>query len=166
MNCRRKGVHSTPSAKVDAQELLDAFDFVSAGYPGDNEAYICIETGHIFCNSIAAGLKDEDFPDDAEDSDRYIAVPHKHEFNLGRHLALAFAEQEIPDDYDVVASFFQRRGAYGRFKDLLYARSKLERWYAYEAEATSAALRQWCEENDLPMVGRAPDGDSTNGPDC
>jgi len=43
--------------------------------------------------------------------------------------ALAFAADEIPDDYDRVAGFFRRRGAYGHFKDLLEMRGKLERWY-------------------------------------
>ena len=57
------------------------------------------------------------------------AVPHENDLGLGRHLALAFVDQELSDEYDTVAGFFRRRGAYGRFKALLHARGMLEQWY-------------------------------------
>jgi hypothetical protein len=72
---------------------------------------------------------------------------------LGRRLALAFAEKECPADYETVVHFFQRRGAYSRFKELLQTRDLLERWYDFENQATDAALCAWCVENDIEVAG-------------
>jgi len=58
----------------------------------------------------------------------------------------------LSDEYDTVAGFFRRRGAYGRFKALLHARGMLERWYEFENRATEEALLAWCEENGIQPV--------------
>src|SRR6516165_5398334 len=65
---------------------------------------------------------------------------------------LAFVDQELSDEYDTVAGFFGRRGAYGRFKALLHARGVLERWYEFENRAMEEALLTWCEENGIQPV--------------
>ena len=142
---------------VNARELRDAFDFVSAGEAFDNSAYISLDTGKIYWRSTAADLEEEDLPNDIDESDRYRAVPSQRELDLGRRLALAFVADELPDDYDTVTGFFRRRGAYGRFKNLLDRRGKLERWYDFEARATDAALRGWCAEHGIEPVTDAPE---------
>jgi hypothetical protein len=91
-------------------------------------------------------------PEDLETSDRYITVPHKNNLGLGRNLALAIVSQELPNDYDTVAGFFRRKGAYGRFKKLLASRGMLEAWYTFEENETMTALRGWCEENSIQLV--------------
>ena len=138
---------------VDAVELRNTFDFVSAGAPLEHSAYICADTGKIYWTSDTADLDEDDVPADIHDSDRYIGVPHKNDLCLGRRLALEFAEQELPADYEEVVRFFQRRGAYSRFKDLLQTRGLLERWYDFENETTDAALRAWCVENGIELAG-------------
>jgi hypothetical protein len=144
---------STKTVSVNAEELRTTFEFVSFGAPRENNAYICVETGKIYCRSVSAGLEEEeDLPEDLETSDHYIAVPHKTDLGLGRHTALAFVDQELSDEYDTVAGFFERRGAYGRFKALLHARGMLERWYEFENRATEVALLAWCEENGIQPV--------------
>ena len=57
---------------------------------------------------------------------------------------------------------FDRRGAYARFKDLLLRKKALDRWYDFEAKATEAALREWCEINGITIEagdGAAPEPD-------
>lgn len=135
---------------VKYAELLDAFEFVSSGAPFEHSAYICADTGAIYWASSMIELE-EKVPDNLETSDRYIAVPHKNDLNLGRNLALSFVEQELPDDYNTVAGFFRNRGAYRRFKDLLESRGVLEKWYMFEASAMETALREWCQENSVPL---------------
>ena len=125
---------------------------MSFGAPLEHSAYICVDTGKIYCHSVSAGLEEEDLPEDLETSDRYIAVPHKNDLGLGRRLALAFVDQELSDEYDTVAGFFGRRGAYRRFKALLHARGTLERWDEFENLATEKALLAWCEENGIQPV--------------
>lgn len=135
---------------VNFSELLDAFDFVNSGGAGENEAYLCKETGKIYCHS--EWVDDvEELPDDVEDSERYIAIPDKRELDLGKPLVLAFARQHLPDDYDKVREIFSRAGAYARFKDLLEHRGAIDRWYDFEQKATEEALKTWCADNDIKV---------------
>ncbi|MFP3558504.1 hypothetical protein SB861_48755 [Paraburkholderia sp. SIMBA_049] len=95
---------------------------------------------------------DENIPDDLETSDRYLAIPHKNDLDLGRSLALRFVARELPARYDQVEGFFRRLGAYARFKDLLQREAILDGWYAFEANSVECALRQWYAENGIDIL--------------
>ncbi len=135
---------------VKFNDLWMAFEFVGAAPPGENHAYLSLDTGEIFWTSDLNPM-DEEVPDDLETSDRYLSVPHKTELDLGNRLALRFAARELPHCYDQVAGFFRRAGAYARFKALLDSEGALDRWYAYEAESVEQALRAWCAKNGLEI---------------
>lgn len=92
---------------------------------------------------------DDELPEDIEDGSIYVAVPSKADLNLGKSLALTFAEEQLAESFQIVENFFRRRGAYGRFKDLLERKGCLEAWYSYEAKATELALREWAAEEGL-----------------
>jgi hypothetical protein len=135
---------------VTYSDLLDAFDWVSAGAPGENSAYICFDTGKIYFASSLIEL-DEELPEDIGDTARYLEVPHKYDFDLGKNLVFRFAEDHLPDDWEKIEGFFHRSGAYRKFKDLLDTRNALDSWHEYEAEAVEKALREWSEDNELPL---------------
>jgi hypothetical protein len=111
-----------------------------------------MDTGAIYWVSETGAIEEEDLPDDLETSDRYIAIPHKNELDLGNNLALRFAEEQLPHRYASVEACFRHRGAYARFKELLAAAQCLDRWYAFEAESTQRALRNWCNANPIQLV--------------
>ena len=136
---------------VKYEELEDAFAFVSFTPPMENAAYISLDTGAIYWTSESNRL-DEEVPDDLETSDRYIAIPHKNDLDLGRSLPLRFVAQELPDQAERVAGFFRHKGAYARFKHVLESEGLLEKWYSFEAEASERALRDWCAENAIRLV--------------
>ena len=140
---------------VKFSELLDAFDFASFGGQYESRAFVNLDTGSLHCISDGIEL-DEEVPEDLEASDRYLAIPHKNDLDLGRRLAISFVEQNLPDDYDRVIGYFHKRGAYSRFKDLLEHRSVIEAWYAFEKESTERALRQWCEEHGIQLSSSQP----------
>jgi len=110
---------------VKYEDLSVAFDFVSFAAPMEHQAYISIDTGTIYWISELNPLEEE-IPEDLETSDRYIAIPHKNDLDLGSDLALRFAAAELPDRYNMVAQFFRHRGAYARFKELLASEGSLE----------------------------------------
>ena len=58
-------------------------------------------------------------------------IPHKNDLDLGQALVFEFAASHLPDEYDRVRDIFRRRGAYGRFKDLLDSKGLLETWYRF-----------------------------------
>ena len=135
---------------VNFPDLLEGFEFASFDNTLDSGAFICLETGTIH---VMSSDLDEETPADLDDTTKYLAIPHKNDLDLGRALALSFVEEALPDDYDQAVGYFSRRGAYGRFKDLLQERGVIDQWYEYERNATEAALRQWCNENDIQIAG-------------
>lgn len=146
-------------AAVDFDDLLTAFEFVGSAAPGENKAYVSLDTGEIHWTSELTF--DEEVPEDLETSERYVLLPHlphKTELELGRRLALQFAASELPDCHEQVSGFFRHKGAYARFKVLLDSRDALERWYRYEAAAIEKALRKWCAGNGIPTAEGDPDG--------
>ena len=70
----------------------------------------------------------------------------------GRALALDFAREFLPKDYEDVRDMFGRRGAYRNFRALVTKRRVLERWYDFESEATKHAVREWCELNEIEIT--------------
>ena len=137
---------------IKYDDLSAAFDFVSFGAPFEHRAFVSLDTGAIHWISETSPIDEEDLPDDLETSDRYLAIPHKNDLDLGNDLALRFADEQLPHSYASVEACFRHRGAYARFKELLAAEGCLEQWYAFEAESTERALRNWCMENEIDVV--------------
>src|SRR6516225_7781872 len=86
---------------VNFSDLQLAFEFVSSGSMGENEAFLDRQSGKIYWHS-EVGDTDEELPDDIDD-EKYISIPDKRELDLGKPLVLDFAREFLPDDYDEVA---------------------------------------------------------------
>jgi hypothetical protein len=136
---------------VSFSDLQCAFEFVSSGGTGENEAYLDRQSGKIYWHS-EFGDNDEELPDDIDDK-KYTAIPDKRELDLGKPLVLDFARGFLPEDYDEVRRIFSRSGAYRRYKDLLVRRGALERWYDFSNKAEEVALREWCAQNGVDLSG-------------
>jgi hypothetical protein len=134
-------VPKAPSVTFD--DLESALHWVSAGAPFENAAYISKTTGQIFYYSRIHNTEDE-LPEDVHDTNLYWSVPHKNDFDLGRSLAYRYVEEMLPQESRRVREIFHRRGAYGRYKDLLDRHGHLESWYEYDRRATEAiAFPSW-----------------------
>jgi hypothetical protein len=134
---------------VSWYDLENAFEFVSFGQLGENQAVLQRESGKFFLHSESSDL--EEWPDDVDDDEIYVQIPHRTELDLGKPLVFRFVEQVLPDQFDHVRQIFNRKGAYARFKDLLQRKNVLDRWYDFEAKATDKALRDWCDLNDITI---------------
>ena len=93
----------------------------------------------------------DELPDDIDDPDKYITIPHKNELDLGKALVIEFTSEYLPEDLDTVYSIFRRKGAYSRYKDLLERKGVLEDWYEYENKRQNEALKEWCRENNIEI---------------
>jgi hypothetical protein len=124
---------------------------VSSGGGIDAAAYLSRDTGSVYF--VATDLEPEEgIPEDLETSDRYVAVPTKQELDLGKRVALAFAEAHLPEQYERIHSIFSRLGAYARFQDLLEAGGHLTTWYEFEHHAQREALAEWCGRQGFEPV--------------
>ncbi|MGO9236875.1 MAG: hypothetical protein ACLP4V_23410 [Methylocella sp.] len=135
---------------VSLKDIQEAFEFVSAGGSDEHQAFLCKQSGKVYCHSELCDDLDI-LPDDIDDSEKFIQIPDKRELDLGKPLALDFAREFLPGDFDEVRQFFSRRGAYARFKELLNRRGALDQWYDFEAKAEERALRMWCELNSIEL---------------
>ena len=136
--------------KIRFDDIENAFSFVSMQGMFGNEALISKTTGKIYYIS-EFGDSDE-LPDDTENSDDYIEIPHKNEFDLGKQLVFQFVSEHLPGEIDRVSQIFRRRGAYSRYKDLLDQKGLLDKWHKYEDNIRSKALREWCAENNIDLI--------------
>ncbi len=146
--------YETTPMPVSFEDILNAFEFVNMGGFGEHQAVLCRQSGKIYWHSELSELDEleDELPDDIENEDQYLAIPDKRELDLGKPLALDFARQVLPRDFDEVRRIFGRRGAYARFKHLLAERRALEQWYDFEQKATERALREWCELNSIELA--------------
>jgi hypothetical protein len=123
---------------VSVQEIQDAFDFVNIRGLGENQAFLCIQSGKIYWHSEFSDFDEfeDELPEDVDDDEKYLAIPDARELDLGKPLALDFARQVLPEDFVEVRQIFSKRGAYANFKHLLAQRHMLEKWYEFEEKAT------------------------------
>lgn len=135
---------------MNLDELIQAFEWVSGSGAFEHAAYVDRASGKIYWSS-ESGAPDEELPEDIEDGTRYVAVPDKRDLDLGRELALDFAQAQLPGSYDLVRGYFAKRGAYARFKELLEREGRLEAWYQYETGAILRRLREWAQDNELEI---------------
>ena len=141
---------------ISFKELMETYELASMGSSeyGEHHAYLGRESGKIYWHSEFSDLEEvnDELPEDIEDEDKYIQLPSKRELDLGVPLVMDFVRQVLPRDFDDVSDMFDRRGAYGRFKQLLTRRGALQQWYDFEQQATERALREWCELNSIVLA--------------
>jgi hypothetical protein len=133
-------------------DIENAFSFVSSGPYGECSAYVNRNTGQTFYHSESGDIDDEIDDEENVNLDEMVEIPHKNDLDLGQELVFDFASAYLPGDYGRVRDIFRRTGAYGRYKDFLESKGLLETWYAFENEREQAALRQWCEENEIELT--------------
>jgi hypothetical protein len=135
--------------KHDFNEIELAFNFVSSNQPETNYAILNLETGDIYYKSDM--IDEEEFPEDIEESDDYIWIPHKNDLDLGKELVFAFARECIPEQFNEIKGFFRHKGAYANLKNLLRRIGKLKEWETFENDAMIKALKEWCCENEIEI---------------
>ena len=131
--------------------IQDAFFFVSSAGYGMRSAVLHKDTGQIYYRSEMGDL--DEISDEDLEWDACIDIPHKNDLGLGHELVFEFVEKHLPDDYHRVRQIFQKRGAYGRYKDLLESKGLLQSWYDFEDQREEHLLRQWCKENEIKLSG-------------
>lgn len=139
---------------VSFNDVFLAFEFANASSDlGGSQAFVCRQSGGIYCHSdLLEDDADDELPEDIEDEEKYAQIPTKRELDLGRRLALDFARQTLPGEFEDVSDMFNRKGAYANFKHLLARKQILEQWYDFEQKATERALRDWCELNSIELA--------------
>ena len=134
--------------------IEDAILFVSSAPPCEHYAVVNRITGEAFFASEYTG--ESEYPDDVDENDDYIAIPHKNDLDLGKPLVMEFVRSRCPDMTGRVLAIFSRAGAYQRYKQFLAENHLLEEWYAFENARTKEALLEWCAVKGLVLEPESP----------
>jgi len=135
--------------KIALSDIEEAFQFVSSAEPDVNHAILNLETGEI---SYRSGMIDEEeFPEEIEESDGLVWIPHREDLDLGMNLALDFVRERLPALVKTAAKALKRKDADARFEDLLRRTGNLDAWHDFEKAETRLALEAWCEENEIEI---------------
>ena len=135
---------------IKFREIEDAFYYVNSGRPFENMAIVRLGSGRVFFESCMLGERegtDEDW-----EADDAVSIPHKNDLDMGSELVDTFVVKEYPEGANAVRQIFSRRGAYGRYKEYLDSKGLLKKWYDFEEESLSKALRDWCKENKIVVT--------------
>ena len=124
--------------EISFDDIENAFMYVSSQPEYMNNAYLCKETGQIFYTSDM--YDSDELPEDIDNPDKYITIPHQNDLELGKSLVFEFAEKYLPEDFDHINSFFRSKGAYSRYKDFLARKGFLDKWHKFEDERQNKAL--------------------------
>jgi hypothetical protein len=136
---------------IKFSDIEHAFIYVSSAPMTAKTAILCKETGEIF---YASDYDDENqIPEEIYFREDCIEIPHRNDLDLGRNLVSEFVEQYMPEDFERVREILRRKGAYGKYKDLLEDRNILQKWYDFENARQTETLREWCEDNEIALNG-------------
>ena len=136
---------------IKFSDIEHAFFYVSSAPMTAKTAILCKETGEIF---FASDYDDENhIPEEIYFREDCIEIPHRNDLDLGRNLVFEFVEQYMPEDFERVREILRRKGAYGKYKDLLEDRNILQKWYDFENARQTETLREWCEDNEIALNG-------------
>jgi hypothetical protein len=107
-------------ATVNLDELENAMIMVTDSEAGA-EAWVCRTTGKIYVRSDYVDPEEEQIPEDIDEDDKYVPIPTSRDLDLGRDLVFRFVQAQMPQQMDRVYDIFGRKGAYGRFHQLLHS---------------------------------------------
>jgi len=144
-----------PTLNIALADLVAALDW--AGHAGsDRMAFVCRSTGRIVRTSDSdfddSGASLGDVPADLDDPQRYAILPSYRDLQLGKRLAVRFAQAHAPQVIEEVHACFATAGARERFDALMDETGQREAWRAHETVAMEAALRAWAEEEGLALM--------------
>lgn len=131
------------------EDIECLFNYVGMVPRFEHAAYLNRRTGESYLVSDS-GDSDE-LPDDFEESDDYLRIPHRNDLDLGRNLVFEFVERRLPSAIEQVHDFFRRSGAYGRFRDLLEQNGLLDDWNKYDTDRSRVAMLEWCAKNGIEL---------------
>ncbi|GEM_PF-238635 len=133
------------------QEIEDAISFSDLAF-NRGGAYYDPARDALYLRGSEMPDDQAAIPDDV-DWGTCILIPGEKQLDLGRALVERFVQQFRPADVDLIRSFFNRRGAYRRFRIWTVEMGLLDPWHAYRARAEHAAIVAWCAEQNIPLTG-------------
>ena len=133
----------------DFKNICDAIEMTN----DDSQAFFNTETGEIvWLSDYMDSDEREEIADMIDESDAFLRLPEQWDINEYRMMENFI---ETVTDEIMPARLYrtiQGRGAFRRFKDMVWGTEWEQKWYDFRDGAYVDIAREWCEEN-LPQYG-------------
>src|SRR5690625_5137070 len=157
-----KGGFKPMKPKVKLADIVDGMEAISY----DNRVLINSESGEIvfILGEFLSKAEDEKpfdhMPEWQQEmmklaheiinhEDRYIALPEEYEVNDYEIMESFCYTVTDPNKEDALLISIRGRGAFRRFKDLIYELGLAGDWYDYRDEAYKQIAKEFCEDHDI-----------------
>ena len=117
------------------------------------EAYnfLNIETGEFIY--YHEDFSDEDIDIEEFEDDKYIRLPSQYDIHEYKIMEEFVEQLEDVRKQNSLYRALSGRGAFRRFKDMLYEVGLEQKWYKYREQAFLEIAKNWCEEKGIPYEG-------------
>lgn len=134
--------------KVKLSDIIEAVEFTD----DFSHYFLDATTGEVvFINEMVMASQEQEEAYDRLDEHGFYRLPNQRELN-GYHTMESFIETLPSPVHEQLASSIVGRGAFRRFKDLIYRLGLEQSWYKYEEESNKRKAIEWCKENGIEYV--------------
>lgn len=138
--------------KVLLKDIVDRFEQISDGV----RFYLNRSTGEVLLFTDYDHFEEVE-EEEVLESDDYAQFPNQwdlHEYSIVED----FCERQEDEGFrERLLDAIRGRGAFRRFKGLVYQEGKQEEWSAFRTKAFEKLARNWLASNDLPFVEESED---------
>lgn len=131
--------------KVKLQSIIDAIEMTDQY----SEYFLDKETGEIeYVSDMAMTQKEQEEIYDRLDEHGFYRLPTSFDIR-DYDIMEDFINTLSGTSHDKLARAIQGKGAFRRFKDMVYDLGIDQRWYDFQASAYKRKAIGWCEENGI-----------------
>ena len=131
--------------KIKLSDIIEAIEFTD----DFSHYFLDATTGEIvFVNEMVMTSQEQEEVYDRLDEHGFYRLPDQRELN-GYHTMERFIETLPSPAHERLASAIIGRGAFRRFKDLIYRLGLEQAWYKFEEESNKRKAVEWCKENGI-----------------
>ncbi len=142
--------------KVNLSVVLDAIEMADDNYT----YFLDLETGEsiFLADELITGLDKEGLEDEIDENpDCYLRLPTKFEIHE-YHIMEEFIWTLTGEKAARLERSIQGRGAFRKFKDMVYSMGIEEQWYAFQEKYYIKLAIKWCHSHDLEINLESTDG--------
>lgn len=134
--------------KINLNVVLDAIEAADDNYT----YFLDMETGEsvFLVDELITGLDNEGLDDKIQENfGRYLRLPTRfeiHEYNIMEQFIWSLPEGR---QQNMLEGAIQGRGAFRRFKDMVYNLGLEKKWFQYEADTYKKMAIEWCRDQEI-----------------
>jgi len=137
--------------KVNLNDVIDAIEFADM----EIEYYYSIKTEEILIcfDGMINGDKNPELEEDMEENfEDYIRLPNQYDVNEYNMMEEFIENLPEGKNQEKLADAIRGRGAFRRFKDMVYDLGLEQKWFRYRDAEYSRIAREWCKENEIEII--------------